>query len=279
MSIQKKVAQAVTGLIVSAFAAVAAGTWGFSEEKDLITAFAGFRLSVCGIGVGLSLLICLAFSNAWIGTRWKVTRRETGRGRYLNGIGFGLLPALMVWKVFEASTFLGRGDPVPEGFGADGLLIRNGLWMPSRAELLLAAALFTAAILWLVLRKESLPENGDLLGVTLGCYAACRMVTEGFRANQEARSLGGLAGWAAGALTLFVLGIWVGRAIRCRLHTGYAWACVPLTLASIVFLVLIQNGILSVGIPAVDLGMQAGFALLCIKSLCCMGRVTRNLPA
>ena len=276
MKIWKGIVRLLFALAAALAASVAMGTWELPGESDLIASWQGFRLTASGIGAGLSLLVLLGFAEAWITARRKTSPEEDGIGRVWNGIGFGLLPAVLIWKIFEAQTSRGGGDAAPGEIPGAGWLLREGRWLPAQAEALLAAGLLIAVILWLVLRKEPIPENGDLMGISLGCYAAGRMLTEGFRAGQESRWFGGLAGWIAAAVMICALAVWIARAVRAKENTGYALACAPVMLAAVAGTVLIQNGILRTGNPWADLGMEAVCSLLAMKSLCCMGRVTRK---
>ena len=276
MSTGRKILQALAGLILAGADALAAGTWVFPQERDLIASFAGLRLSVSGLGAGLSLLTVLAFADGWIGARNRKDPGGRGAGRVGNGIGFGLLPGILVWKIFERHTLLGRGTPAAAEFGGEGWLISGGAWLPGRIEIMTAGILFAAVILWLALRKEELPDNGDLAGVCVGIWCGARMVTESFRAEQIVPAGGTrIIGWLAAAVMAVILFRWILRAFRQKRNTGYALACVPVFAISVAGIVLIQNGIIGTGIPAADLAGQICCALMAVKALICMGRVTR----
>ena len=276
MSAGKKIIQAAAGLLLAFAAALAVGTWVFPGEKDLIISFANLRLSVIGCGAGLSLITILLFAGGWIGVRNRKDPEGRGPGRRMDGLGFGLLPGILVWKIFERHTLLGRGAPAPAEFGGEGWLISGGFWLPGRLEIIAAGTLFAAVVLWLALRKEDLPDRGDLAGVSLGAWSAARMVTESFRAEQisllgETR----IVGWLAAGVMALLLIVWTYRAFRQNQNTGYAFACVPVFAVSVAGIVLIQNQVLRIGIPAADLAAQICFALLAAKSLLCMARVSR----
>jgi len=269
----RKVALALAGLLLAACVAVAMGTWAYPEERDLIAERSGFRLSVTGIGAGLSCLTLLGFA---------ALRRKAGGGKgagdALNGLGFGLLPAAAVWKIFEQRTRTGQGREIPEGLPRLPWISEGGAAQPCRIELILALLLFAAILLWLMLRKgETLPA-GDLGGVSLACWAAARMLTENLRLRQIAALPEDfrIAGWAAAAAMALILILWTGRAFRQQKNTGYAFACLPVFGLSVAGIVLIQNGILTGYTPAVDVIAQVCLALMALKAVLCMGRVTRN---
>ena len=272
----KKTLQALLGLAVALAAALAVGTWVFPGERNLIAAPGPLRISAAGIGAGLSLLVILAFACGWIRARSRRLAQAGGAGRVWNGLGFGLLPGIAVWKIFEQRTLLGQGTSLPEGLDGAWVFSAEGKWLPGLLEAALALALFGAVALWLVLRKQELPENGDLAGVSLALWCSGRLVTETFRENQIAL-LGSarIAGWIAAGTMAVILAAWTARAFRIKRNTGYALACVPVFLISIAGMVLIQNGIVRTGIPAADLIMQVCLALLALKAVLCMGRVSR----
>ena len=272
----KTVLQGLLGIVLACCAAAATSTWLLSGENDLLFQWRGFRISACGLGAGISLLVTLLFANGWIAARKRRHPEGRGMARLMNGLGFGLLPGAAVWKAFEQETFLGAGTPVPAGLPQAPWLTEQGICFPSRTEMLLALLLFAAACLWLFLRKNDLPENGDLMGVCAAIWAAGRTVTEGLRAGQTVLfEIPWAAGWAALAVMAIVLTGWTVRAFRQKKNTGYAYACIPVFAVTGTLLVLLQKGILlSYNAPAA-LAAEVCCALLAVKAVLCMGRVTR----
>ena len=153
MKILKCTAQSLIGLLLAAAAAVAVSTWVFPAENDELLLFHGFRVGVAGVGAGLALLVLFAFADGWIGTR---DRRHGARfpATLLHGIGFGLLPGIIVWKAFEQGTTAGRGIALPEQIPPFPWGTAEGAYLPSRIEMAMALASFGAMIRWLALRKE-----------------------------------------------------------------------------------------------------------------------------
>lgn len=276
MSILKKTAQAFAGLAAALAASLAVSSLLFPEERDTLAAVGGLRLGEAGIGAGLSLLTVLAFANGWIGAAGRRLSAEGGAGRLWNGIGFGLLPGIAVWKIFARRTVLAAGTRIPDGLGNGWFFGAGGRWLPMRMETVLAVILFAAFVLWLAARKREMPENGDLAGVALSLWSSVRLVTENFRAEQIGPASDfRMNGWLAAGIMLLVLTGWTVRAFRQKRNTGYAAACVPVFLASIAGIALIQNRVLKTGLPAADLAAQACLSLLALKAVLCMGRVTR----
>ncbi len=280
MNIRKKMLQALAGMLLAALVCVTVGTWAFPEENDLIASYSGFRVSVAGIGAGVSLLILLAFADGWIRVKKSETANGYAPGRMLNSLGFGLLPAVCVWKVFEAGTLRGPGMPVVQGFQdlipANGLMTAEGLWLPGRFEAALALVLFASEILWLTLRKNPLPENGDMSGISVCLWSTGRAVTESFRANQIRLPGERPVGWIALAAGTIVFVCWMIRLFRQRGGRSYVLACVPVYLISVTGLALIRNGMLLQENDPAGLILQIALALLAMKATLCAGRVSRN---
>lgn len=272
----KTVLQGLLRIALACCVAAATSTWLLSGENDLLFQWRGFRISACGLGAGISLLVTLLFANGWIAARKRRHQEGRGMARLMNGLGFGLLPGAAVWKAFEQETFLGAGTPVPAGLPQAPWLTEQGICFPSRTEMLLALLLFAAACLWLFLRKNDLPENGDLTGVCAAIWAAGRTVTEGLRAGRTVLfEIPWSAGWAALAVMAIVLTGWTVRAFRQKKNTGYAYVCIPVFAVTGTLLVLLQKGILlSYNAPAA-LAAETCCALLAVKAVLCMGRVTR----
>ena len=271
----KLTAQALVGLLAAAAAGLAVSALAFPEEPDTLWIPGGLRVSVTGLGAALAVLICLAFADGWAGIR-----RRHGRtafpGTPVNALGFGLLPGIAVWKAFEQETALSAGKTLPEGLGEAAWLSEGGCFQPCRLELLLAAAAFGAMMLWLALRKEEIPENGDLMGIAALQWSAARLWTEPLRAAEE-----GLPGGRTPVMILFaavlglILALWTVRTLKQHQHTGYALACVPVYLAAAAVIFLQRAGILTVN-PLADGVIRAVCALLAMKAAVCMGRVSRG---
>ena len=269
MKTVKLIFQACIGLLLSAGAALAASAWIFPEEQDELFSIASLRLGISGAGTGLAVLVLLLFSDGWIGHR-KKWGKAAFPASLIQGIGYGLLPAVAVFKAFIHLTASGIGKPVPEGAGQIPWLTAEGSYLPCRLETILALICFGAVTLWLILRREEIPENGDLLPVSLTLWAAVRLVTETFRGPEEIR----IPICIAAAVLLICLLVWTGRAFRHKQNTGYAGICIPVFLIFTAGIFLQDGGILSVNFRA-DLAIRVVCALLVMKAVLCMGRVSR----
>ena len=272
----RKIGQILLGLILSAGVAIAMGTWGLPEEKDLIAEAGMIRITASGIGAGISMIVLLGFANGWIGIH---RRRDpgTGAGQIMNGIGFGLLPAIAAWKAFEQAGEIGTGSALPDGIPAWTWITRDGNWIPARIEMALAICMFAAIVIWMMCRRQEMPDNGDLLGIAAVLWGAGRLVTDGFhRAENGLFGMGSYTGWAAAGAMAIALIAWTVRTGRQKKNTGYAWACIPAFFAAVTVIALVRNGFFQWQNPPAELAIMICAALLAMKAALCMGRVSRN---
>ncbi len=271
----KLILQALLGILLSAGMALAVSVWALAGENDALTISGALRLSVSGIGAGAACLTALSFANGWIGER---KRRGGARfpGTLMNGIGFGLLPAAAVWKIFEQHTFLKIGRVPGEGILTVPWVTENGLYQPARLEMILALTAFAGIVIWLAVRRREPEENGDLLLISLTLWGTIRMITEGFRAPEAA--LCGtqlLPVYLSAAVMFLCLVFWTRRALRIKENTGYALACVPVFCAASTVVILQGLDVLTVN-PGADLAIRCACALLAMKAVICMGRISRG---
>ena len=142
----------------------------------------GVSVTITGVYGTLSFLILILFMALWVVGRKKRTGKPVHVGMVINGMGFGLLPALAVLKAFqEMST--GLGSRVTEPLPLISWLSEAGYYHPGRIEMAASAAFFRIVCLWLMIRRRELPDNGDLLMITVCLWAAIRLETENFRAE------------------------------------------------------------------------------------------------
>ena len=215
-----------------------------------------------GIGAGISLLMLLLFTALRIADIRKRVRPLRG-GEWINAIGFGLLPGIAVWKIFEQGTRLAAGTDVFEPLPVVPFLTTKGMFAPCRIEMAAALICFAGIVIWLICRKEDLPGNGDLLFAVLCVWGWVRGVTESFRADPLLR-IGELNPVQAAFLLLAVLCLLVWSIRREKTQksaamTALEWLAV-LSCGSVI--VLQTAGILSVGSSIGDLAVLAGCGLL-----------------
>ncbi len=149
---------------------------------EILFEIAGIDVTVTGVYAVISVAVLFLFMSLWLSGRKKRTGRDVFAGQVMNGIGFGLLPALAVLKAFqEAGT--GKGAKVLEPLPCIGWLSVDGYYMPGRIETAAAAVFFMIVCLWLIIRKNEMPDNGDLILITVCIWATIRLVSEDFRVH------------------------------------------------------------------------------------------------
>ena len=166
-------------IILSLFLVAVCVSSVFGSDNNVhLLALIGFQLTVAGIGAALSLLTVFLF--AWISKKIKKGEIFTATS---DSFGFGLLPGIVVWKVFEQNTFLGKGNPVFEPLPLFSFLTDQKRFEPARIEMILALLCFAGIILWMMLCKKNNSGNGDLLWTVLCLWGMIRALTETLRAE------------------------------------------------------------------------------------------------
>ena len=233
----------------------------------------GVRFTITGIYGVLSALVLILFMSLWLFGRKKRSGKPIHAGQVINGVGFGLLPALAVLKAFqEMST--GAGAPVTEPLPLVAWLTEAGYFRPGRIETAAASVFFVLVCLWLILRKAVFPDNGDLLMITVCLWAAIRQVTEDFRAEPMA-----LFHYTSSGTILFCMLVWgirmtkaTGSPVRMILNTAAAASCLAVN-------ILTFRGILSSGSGIGDLAVKAGSILLALTLTLIAGGDLRKMTA
>ena len=223
---------------------------------DVLAVIGGARFTVRMAGVISSTLIVLLF----VFLRKAMNRRAAAEAqtlmRWLDGIGFGLLPAVSVWKIFEA-CYTGAGREVIEPLPHIIQLTESGKFIPCSIESAAALLCFAGLCFWLMFRKDELIGKGELLIVSLCLWSGIRIVTESFREvpNNVLR-------YIYCAVILICLAVWTTRQRRqphLKQRSIGTWLAVILCMAMIV---LTSSGTLSVGSAIGDLAVVAGCTVL-----------------
>ena len=140
----------------------------------------GITITITAVYGTASFLILILFMSLWLMGRKKRSGKPIFAGQVMNGVGFGILPAVSLLKALqEMST--GNGSVTPDPIPKIPWLTVNDCYRPGRIEAVAALALFLIMCLWLIARKNEIPDNGDLLIISLCIWAAIRLVTEDFR--------------------------------------------------------------------------------------------------
>lgn len=277
MRILKKLLWMLLVFLVAAILAVTVSTITEHDGGESIISFLNLRVTITGIGAGFAFLTMLLFSVLKLVDFRKRNDTVSGWGERLNAIGFGLLPGVAVWKVFEQATLLAYGTEVPDPLPQLTVVTSAGCFAPSRIELICSVLYFAAILLWLILRKNDLPGDGDLLFTVLCVWMLFRALTESFR---------GVPLLCSGNVNLLqilflvvadiCLIIWTVRQRRTQKSTAFAvleWFAV---LCSEAVIVMNTSGILTAGSGIGDMAVCTGCTALCIILMLLAGKDSRN---
>ena len=228
------------------------------------------------IGAGISVLVFLMFALLkWIDSR-KAQEGPLSTGARMNAAGFGLLPGIAVWKIFEQETRLAFGTDIMKPLPEIPFLTAEGKYAPCRIELAAALIVFLLLVLWMILRKNDIPGNGDVLLTVLCAWGGVRTLTETFRADPL-----GMIGSvdivqiAAFLLTMIPLAVWSVR--RERTQKGYLMAVLEwMAVAGCgTVMIMIRAGVLSAGSEPGDFAVLIGCALLSVLLVLLAGKDSR----
>lgn len=262
--------------ITAALLAIAVSVLTEGKGGETILSFWVLRLTVSGAGSALAFLTVLFFALLRLGDLRGRNEKAPVSGERLNAAGFGMLPGIAVWKIFETVTFLAEGKNVFEPLPQIPLLTENGVFSPSLIELFCSVICFAAVLIWLMVRKRDLPGNGDLL-MTVACiWSMLRTVTETFRTTPLIT-----AGSVSFMQIIFLLLsdlcliIWTVRKERLQKSPVFAaleWAAV---LACQTMIVLTSAGVVTTGSMIGDLSLTAGGAALALLLMLLAGKDSR----
>ena len=229
-------------------------------------------------GMGSMLLTLLVFGGCWTGMRRRRLKLPPSIGEWINGLGFAILPALAVAKVYGQYTESGStGTEIMEPLKPVPWITENGRFFPGRIEVILFLAAFTGICLWLIFRKNEFPSNGDMAGVSLTLWAGIRTVTESLREVSQMD----VGEWrilylAAFAVTVLCLIIWTRRRqkrINNTSQTVIYWLVTLVTTAAVWVLV---SGTLTTGSGIGNLAVIAGCGIARTAALLAAGGDSRK---
>ena len=234
----------------------------------------GQTMVLCGMAA--ALLTLLLFAAGWV---LSVRRSEQrGAGVWLNGIGYGLLPALAVGKAFQQYTVLGAGISVMEPITASRWLTPEGVFAPCRIEILLLFAGFAGITVWLIRRKKDLSEKGDLLLISVSVFSALRALTESIRAETLTMWNGHrLMRYLFCLILLICMIVWTVRQ-RGYLRNSQLWISWVVFIAATAVLLFTGSGMLTVGSRIGDLAVITGCAIALLAAVLTAGGESRLIP-
>ena len=232
------------------------------------------------IGLAAGLTMILLFAVLWILVVRKRAEGKRKTGDWINAIGFGLLPGIAAWKPFEQYTAVRTiGKELFEPLTPVAWLTENGRFVPCRLEFCAAAAAFMLIALWLIMRRERIPGNGDLLLTVLCIWGAVRSVTECLR--QETIRVGPVNAvlLAAVATEILCMGIWTVRRGRKEKSAGLTIPEWVAATACGVVIILQEAEVLSLDSPIANLAVTVGCGLLGMTLILMTGKDSREVWA
>lgn len=276
MQFLKTVLRLLSVIVLAALITIAVSTLAERGRGETIVHFFGMRITVTGFGAAVSFLICALFAGLWK-AKQKGGANESADSGWLNAIGFGVLPGIAVWKIFEQYTTLSRGQTVIRPLPLIPFLTAEEAFCPSQIELLCAAAVFAGMVIWLMTIKKQPAGNGDLLQTIVCIWGMVRSTTELFRKEPLIT-----IGKVNVAQILFMLAadvcliFWTVRTDRMKKSTAAAvleWVTV-ISCQSII--ILNRLGIIAPGSGIGDLALTAGCAALCLILMLLSGKDSRD---
>ena len=277
MHILKRTLQALLCFLAAAALAVAVSSLAEKDSGDVLLSAAGFRLTATGAGAFLAFLVFLLFFLLWAAESRKMKRGTADSGEWLNGAGFGILPAAAVWKAFEHATSLGAGIPIPDPIPVIPFLSSGECFAVSRTEMVLSVICFFILAVWLIARKNDLPRNDDLFWITVCIWGMTRAWTEGFRRfpllYAGSVNLSRVLFLAGADLSLLVWTIRTGKIQKSTVFTVLEWIAV---LGCETVILLNSSGILTMGSGIGDMAVNTGCTVLCMLLMLLAGKDARN---
>ncbi len=226
-----------------------------------------------------AVLVFFLFLLLWIRETRKISKGKPGVGTMFNAAGFGLLPGLAVWKIFEpyyGLDVLSGGKKLFDPFGPAPCLTWDGRFLPERIELAALMIAFIAIVIWLIARRDFLPGNGDLFLTVICLWSAIRAVTETLRNNPL--RIGEISVFivTSAAAEIAVMAVWTVR--REKKHSGpvlTALECLAV-LGCCTVSILQDAEILTTGSEIGNLAIAAGCSVLAAAIILSAGKDSRE---
>ena len=253
---------------------------------NTVFAIGSFEVTTVMLGIPAALLLwvllALIFSRMYRKTVWEGTLNGTVTGKRLNAAGFGLLPALAVFSLFTEGTEMALGRVSHSGWLENTLLTAvnaegQNVYRTGRILAIGLILLFTLLVLWLTMRRERIPDRGDILLTALTEAGGLAVVTS-LLCREDGMRIGLLpVQLCIGFLLIAIpLTVWTVRNRREKKNTAYiavCWAVFILSAAAAAvreYTVLLGNG------TATLAAVRTGAGLLAVKAALCLGRVERT---
>ena len=228
-------------------------------------------------GLATAILIFILFSGCWIREIRKRYKAKLKAGTWFNAAGFGFFPGMAAWKIFEPFCGLGMdGKTLFDPLEPVACLTRGERFAPDRLELIAVLVAFVVIVIWLMVRKQPIPGNGDLFLTVICVWSAVRITTESLR-EFSARCAGiSLMMIAAVTVEIVTMAIWTVR--RGRKHKNAAMTLLEWTaiLACGVISILQDANILTMGSSIANLAVTAGCSVLSAALILSAGKDSRE---
>ena len=269
------------GLALIWLAAACAACFGVSillrsGESEILFRTGRTGITVAGAGAALSVLAGGLFTEIRLTGERRSISGSVLTGQRVNALGFGFFPSVCVWKVFEDSTRFGTGASVPNPLPLTAWLSEDGMFCPSRIEMVCAVICFAGLCLWLICRRKEIPGNGDLLGIVLCMWTVIRMTTEPMRGGETVTA----AGWrliqliaCAGSVIGLIWALASGHGSKSLANSV---TLAVMTTAGIAACMLFSGGILTAGSEIGDFAVRSGGGGLALIGLLCCIRDSRT---
>lgn len=226
-------------------------------NEALFTVF-GIPVAAAGVNTAAAVAVMILFMSLWLIGRKKKTGEAIFAGQVMNSAGFGLLPAIGVFKALQ-SMRSGTGANVYEPIPLIRWITVNGSFIPERIETAAVSGCFILICLWLIIRREDLPDNGDLLIIAVCLWATIRLVTENLR--NEPKDLIFLSAEGSLAAGMILWSVRRGRRMHCPARTAIEMSAVIICLG---MNLITAKGVISTGSAIGDLAVTTGSAILAL---------------
>ena len=226
-----------------------------------------------------AVLVFFLFVLLWVREARKVKKVKPGAGTMFNAAGFGFMPAMAVWKIFEpyyGLEVMSGGKTLYDPLGPVPHLTWGDHFAPERIELVALMISFAVIIIWLIARKDPLPGNGDLFLTVICVWSAIRISTETLR-NEPLRIRGITVFIVTSILSeLVVMAIWTvrrGRKQKNAVLTALEWLAI---LACCGISVLQDLEVLTMGSPIANLAVTVGCSMVTAALILSAGKDSRE---
>ena len=253
---------------------------------NTVFAIGTFEVTTVMLGIPVALIFWLVMALIWNGifrkTVWAETLTGTRNGKRLNAIGFGLLPALAVFLLFTEGTEWMIGRVSNSGWLKDTLFTvvnteGQSAYRLGRFAVIGLIILFALLVLWLTMRRERIPDNGDVLLTAMTELGGLVTVMETLCRTDSTRMGPVPVMLIAGLILILIpLTVWTARNGRKKKNTAFIAVCWTVFLISAAAIAVREyTGYLGTD-TVTRAAIRTGACLLAVKAAFCLGRVERN---